>query len=290
MENASRLLKNTLILAASTIVLRLFTLFFQSYLATSIGAEKLGVFGVIASVGVVFSTISISGIRFSVTRIVAEEESRGNHYPHSLMRCAFLYASFFGIVSGLALYMGAGIFSRFWVTDPAAKSALRIMAVAMPLIAVGSVAEGFFTAKQKVFRIVVIEIGAQILRMLFVVLAFSKHLRLCVTDILSFGMLIGEGVLAVMLLLLYIAETVNKKEQFPTGKNFPRIARTALPLAVSAYMRTGISSLGQTVIPHGLKRSGMNSALAFSTYGIITQMALPVIMFPAALLGALQNL
>ena len=52
MESASKLLKNTLILAASTVLLRLFTLFFQSYLASSIGAEKLGLFGIISSVGV----------------------------------------------------------------------------------------------------------------------------------------------------------------------------------------------------------------------------------------------
>ena len=31
----------------------------------------------------------------------------------------------------------------------------------------------------------------------------------------------------------------------------------------------------------------MGSASAFSTYGVISQMSMPVIMFPAALLGAL---
>jgi len=117
MENAAKLLKNTLILAASTILLRLFALFFQSYLASAIGSEKLGVFGIISSVGVVFATIAISGIRFSVTRLVAEEESKGNHNPHSLMRFAFLYASFFGAVSGVAMFFGANLLARYWVMD-----------------------------------------------------------------------------------------------------------------------------------------------------------------------------
>ena len=245
MESASKLLKNTLILALSTIILRFFTLFFQSYLASAIGAEKLGVFGIISSVGVVFATVSISGIRFSVTRLVAEEESQGNPYPHSLMRCAFLYASFFGMLSGITMFFGADLLSHYWVMDSSVASALRIMAISMPLIAFGSVAEGFFAAKQKVFRLVIVEIGAQILRILFVMLAFSKKIPLSVTDILSVGMLIGEGSLAVGMLLLYFAETINKKENSPTDKNLRRLGNTALPLAVSAYMRTGLSSLGQ---------------------------------------------
>ena len=290
MESASKLLKNTLILALSTIVLRFFTLFFQSYLASAIGAEKLGVFGIISSVGVVFATVSISGIRFSVTRLVAEEESQGNPYPHSLMRCAFLYALFFGMVSGLTMFFGADLLSHYWVMDSSVASALRIMAISMPLIAFGSVAEGFFAAKQKVFRLVVVELAAQISRILFVMLAFSKNIPLSVTDILSVGMLIGEGSLAVGMLLLYFAETINKKEVTPTDKNLRRLGKTALPLAVSAYMRTGLSSLGQIIIPHGLKKSGMKSSAAFSTYGVITQMAFPIVMFSAALLGALGEI
>jgi len=290
MDRASKLLKNTLILALSTILLRFCTLFFQSYLASSVGAEKLGIFGIISSVGVVFATISISGIRFSVTRLVAEEESRGNPNPHSLMRCAFIYATFFGTLSGLVLFAGADMLSEHWVMDSSVASALRIMAIAMPLISLGSVAEGFFTAKQKIFRLVATELGAQLLRILFVVLAFLKNINLSVTDILSVGMLVGEGALSVGILILYFTHTINKKEKLPTNKNLRRIGKTALPLAVSAYMRTGLSSLGQIIIPRGLRKSGMGSTAAFSTYGVITQMALPVVMFPAALLGALGEI
>lgn len=290
MESASKLLKNTLILAASTIILRLFALFFQSYLASSIGAQQLGIFGIISSVGTVFATISISGIRFSVTRLVAEEESRGNPNPHSLMRCAFLYACVFGTVSGVMMFFGADFLSHHWVMDSSVTGAIRIMAISMPLIALGSVAEGFFTAKQKIFRLVVVELGAQVLRIIFVIFAFSNSLKTGVTEILSFGMLIAEGSLAVGMLILYFAAMLHKKENSPADKNLRRLGKTALPLAVSAYMRTGLSSLGQIIIPRGLRKSGMGSAAAFSTYGVITQMALPVVMFPAALLGALGEI
>lgn len=287
MNKAAQLLKNTLLLALSSILLRLCALCFQAYLAGKIGSEQLGIFGIISSVGVVFATVSISGVRFSVTRLVAEEESRQNNYPHSLMRCAFLYALTFGGVSGGVLYAAAQALSHYWVMNEAAATALRIMALSMPFIAFGSVAEGYFTAKQKIFRLVFIQFMAQLLRIAFVAVCLTTLKNYNVTDVLAAGMLLSEAVLALGLIGLYIIDAAGKKEEKPQKRNLPRLMKTALPLAVSAYMRTGLSSLGQIIIPHGLRRSGMGSASAFSTYGVISQMSMPVIMFPAALLGAL---
>lgn len=287
MNSASQLLKNTLLLAASTIILRLCALCFQAYLAARVGSEQLGIFGIISSVGVVFATIAISGVRFSVTRLVAEAQSNGNNYPHSLMRCAYLYAALFGGASGAVLYFGAEALSHYWVMNTSAAAALRIMALSMPLIAFGGVAEGYFTAKQKVFRLVLTEFIAQLIRIAFVVLCFTTMKGFLVTNILASGMLVSEGVLALGMLVLYVLEAAGKKEETPQKRNLPRLIKTALPLAVSAYMRTGLSSLGQIIIPRGLRRSGMGSASAFSTYGVISQMSMPVIMFPAALLSAL---
>lgn len=290
MNSASKLLKNTLLLAASTIILRLCALFFQAYLAARVGSEQLGIFGIISSVGVVFATIAISGVRFSVTRLVAEEESLGNSRPRSLMRCAYTYAAIFGGGSGLAMYLGAGMLSHYWVMNLEATTALRVMALSMPLIALGSVAEGYFTAKQKVLRLVLSQFIAQVLRIGFVAGCFSFTKGFSVINILSAGMLVSEAVLALSLLVIYIAEMSGKKETTPKERNFIRLGKTALPLAISAYMRTGLSSLGQIIIPHGLRRSGMGSSSAFSTYGVISQMSMPIIMFPAALLGALGEI
>ena len=289
MKSASRLLKNTLMLAASTILLRLCALCFQAYLAGKVGAEQLGVFGIVSSVGVVFATIAISGVRFSVTRLVSEEESLGNENPHSLMRSAYIYALFFGGISAVAMYYGSKALSSYWVMNETAKIPLRIMAVSMPLISIGAVAQGYFTAKQKIFRLVFTEVLAQLLRIFYVVLSFYLK-RTDVITVLASGMLVSEAVLSVGMISLYLLDTVGKKESSPKKNCFPVLIKTALPLAVSAYMRTGLSSLGQVIIPRGLRKSGMGSSSAFSMYGVITQMSFPVIMFPAALLNALGEI
>lgn len=292
MKDAAYLLKNTLLLAVSSIVLRLIGLCFQAYLAAKVGAQELGLFGIISSVGVVFATISISGVRFGVTRLAAENISSSNPYPRTLMKCAFSYCTVFGLLSGVVLYIGAPLFSRHWVMDLSAVPALRLMALSMPLISFGAAAEGYFTAKQKVFRLVATELFAQLVRISFVVIFFTllpeKNVKPSL--ILAAGSFAGESVLALGMLVLYFFEVRGKKEHNRPKGEFTILVKTAFPLAVSAYMRTGLSSLGQIIIPRGLRKSGMGSAGAFTTYGVIGQMAMPVIMFPAALLNALGEI
>ena len=290
MSNAPQLMKNTLLLAASSILLRLCALCFQAYLAAKVGAQELGVFGIIASVGVVFATVSISGVRFSVTRLAAEEISRGNKFPHTLMRCAFSYAAFFGCLAGTVMFFGAPFLSKHWVMQISAAPPLKIMALSMPLIALGSCAEGYFTAKQKIFRLVISEVFAQAARIVFVVFSFNVHKNFNSADVLAKGFFAAESALSVSLLLLYVFESFGNKENGKKKKHFKNLVGTALPLAVSAYMRTGLSSLGQIIIPRGLRKAGMGAASAFSTYGVIGQMSMPVIMFPAALLTALGEI
>jgi len=290
MTDAKKLLKNTVFLTLGTAVMRLCALCFQAYLAKKAGAETLGVYGVTASVGAVFATVAISGVRFGVTRLASEEMSCGNDYPCRLMCCAFSYAAFFGIGSGLAMYFSAEALSGYWIMNSSAADALRIMSLSMPAISLGAAVQGYYTAGQKVLRLVITEFCTQLLRMGYVAACFAKAPDVSAVTVLSRGMLLGESLLSGFLLIIYMCDTTGKKERKPSSGNLRRLTKTALPLAVSAYMRTGLSSLGQVIIPRGLKSSGMGSKSAFSTYGIISQMSMPVIMFPAVLLNSLGEI
>ena len=290
MDNAAKLLKNTLLVASGSIILRLCALFFQSYLAAKAGAGQLGFYGIISSVGVVFATIAISGVRFAVTRLAAEQYSLGNSYPHSLMRSAFFYGMMFGLLSGGVMYLASDALSRYWVMEASSAMPIRIISVSMPFISAGAIVEGYFTAKQKIFRLVTAETSSQLIRICFVIISFGKLGKENAMEILSAGSFAGEASLSVILLVLYFFESFGKKERKKSKKNLSALTNTALPLAVSAYMRTGLSSLGQIIIPRGLRKSGMGADAAFVTYGIIGQMAFPVIMFPAALLNALGDI
>ncbi|MEE0867336.1 MAG: oligosaccharide flippase family protein [Clostridia bacterium] len=286
--NAGTLLKNTLLLSVSSIAIRFIGLLFQIYLAKNVGAEGLGIFGLISSAYTIFVTVSISGMRFSLTRLVAEEEGLGNPYPKRLVSTGLFYALSFGLISFFLLFNLSSFIAQKWICTDYARLPLKILSFSLPFISISAVFDGYFSAKQKILRLVILQLLDQLLRIGTTVFCFSK-VRGAINhpcDVLSLSSLCGEVFCALAVLWLYTLEARKKTDKAPHNKNIPRLLKTAMPLAISAYMRTGLSSLGHIIIPYGLRRSGMGGSGAFITYGIIHQMSFPVLLFPIAVLSA----
>ena len=61
-----------------------------------------------------------------------------------------------------------------------------------------------------------------------------------------------------------------------------RMLHIAVPLALSAYARSTLTTLQHLLVPRGLKAAGFSADRALSGYGTIQGMVLPVIFFPPA--------
>ena len=64
----------------------------------------------------------------------------------------------------------------------------------------------------------------------------------------------------------------------------------AFPVAISAYVRSALSTVEHLTIPWGLKKSGLKASVALSSYGVLHGMVFPLIFFPASVLGAFSSL
>ena len=69
-----------------------------------------------------------------------------------------------------------------------------------------------------------------------------------------------------------------------------RILRITVPVALTSYLRSGLSTIKQLIIPSSLQRSGMNSSNSLIAYGIVNGMAMPIIMFPVILVTSFSGL
>ena len=73
-------------------------------------------------------------------------------------------------------------------------------------------------------------------------------------------------------------------------KTSSKIFTILIPIALTSYIRSGISTIKQFIIPISFEKSGLNCSQALSDYGIIASMTMPIIMFPAVFLSLLSNL
>ena len=290
-ENAHKIFVNTLMLTSATLVMRGVGLIFQVYLAGRIGASAIGVYSLIMSVYTMFTTLGSGGIRFAVTRLTAASLAEGGSVRRTV-GSALCYSLSFGLFSCACLYFGGGFIAARWIGSDGCAPALRVLALSLPFISMSAVFGGYFTGVERVIRSVCVNILEQLSRIFttVILLGLAPAGIGGVCGALAAAALFGEAVSFTALAVLYLIDVRRLPRGSGKGRYIRSLFGTAMPIAVSSYMRTGLNSLGHILIPKGLQRSGAAFDAAFASYGAIHGMAFPVLLFPSALLTALAEL
>ena len=78
---------------------------------------------------------------------------------------------------------------------------------------------------------------------------------------------------------------------FHWEKDFSRkMIHIALPIALSSYARSGLSTVEHLLVPSALVKSGLSYADALSLIGVLHSMVLPVLLFPTAIVSSFASL
>jgi stage V sporulation protein B len=286
---------DTALLTVSAIVMRCIGMAFQVWLVGRIGASGIGLYQLVASVNILCVTFAVSGIRFTTTRLISEEigsESWGS-IGKAMGRCV-CYALFFGLAAFAVLFLCAEPIGFLWVGDARTVMSLEIVAFRMPFVAVSSVLGGYFIATGRAYK----SAGAQFVEQLIgigLVMFFLSRApendleRSCAA--VSLGGTIADAASMLIVSCLYIQDRRRyRREGGSSLRLTQRMFKIAVPLALSAYARTSLSTLEELLVPRKLKASGMSANEALAGYGTITGMVFPIIGFPACLLSAMAEI
>ena len=290
-----RLLKNTALLTGTTLLMSLIGIAFQAWLAGRIGAAGVGLVQLVGSVTALGATFAISGIRFASTRLVAEElgAERGEGVPAAMRRCLG-YAGVFGTAAGLILWFCALPIGEGWIGDGRTVLSLRLSAFSMPCISLCAAISGYFTACGRLLRPTLIHLAEQLIGILlsawFLYRAPRGNVEACCAAVVCGRMLADLA----SLLMLALACREDLQRHFPlrsAGRGqTERLLKIALPLASSAYARSGLGTAQHLLVPRGLRASGQSADQALAGYGVVHGMALPLLLFPSCLLASAAEL
>lgn len=290
------LIINTFLLTFSTIILGLLGMLFRIYLSNKIGSEGMGLFQLIMSINVFACTISISGIRLTLTRLIAEEIGKNNKNKIKyLLKCGFLYTLFFSTIAGLILYNKSDFISEVLIGDIRAKVPLQILAFSMPFVGISSCFNGYFYGLRKVIKSIAsdfIENTTMIIVVAFFVTSFFNGNLEYICSFITLGMSLGSIVACFCAYIMYIFEkkNLNNTTRFETKSVFREILSVSLPIAGSAYIQTFLKSVEDVLIPKTLKLSGSSKSTSLSIFGMIKGMALPLLNFPSIFLASFSTL
>ena len=283
---------NGMLLSLVGFAMRAVAIFLGAYVLGVIGAEGIGLQGLIATVYAFAITFATSGVSLSVTRLVAASIGSGGT-GERILRAAFLYAAIFGSAATALLLSLAGVIGQNILSDPRAIDALRILALSLLPVALSSVISGYFVAVRRVTLNAAVQILGQIMRIALTVILLINIERGDVqsaTCALALSTAITEGVCFLFAFIEYLFDRRIYRSLTVKGYDVSSVAGMALPLAFSAYVRSFLMSVEHSLIPKRLVDRGNTRAEALSSYGYLSGMALPIILFPMTPLSSFSGL
>ncbi|MBR7112432.1 MAG: polysaccharide biosynthesis C-terminal domain-containing protein [Clostridia bacterium] len=295
MKTKQQYFYNALLLTAVSLLMRTVSVAFNVYVSSKVGAEAMGLLSLVSGVYGFSVTLATSGIHLATVRTVAErlKLTEGRENKKCLLAC-LSYATFFGAIAGVLLFLLARPIGVYVLKDTRTVKALTLLAFTLLPIAISTVFNGYFNAVRRAYKNAIAQITEQAIKITFtgylLVLVAPKTVEGSILAILLGGAT-AETLTLLLNLILYLADKRHFKhiKQQKIGIKI-NVASVALPVAISAYMRSGLLTIEHILIPRGLQSYGSGNSAALAAYGSLQGMALPVILYPAAILASFSAL
>ena len=295
----NRLFTGTLILTAVGFLNRILGFFYRMFLSQTFGEENMGIYQLLTPVIVLSYSIAVSGIETSVSKYIAEcGSSQKSSLRPGILKVGVFLSVALSILTGFFLFEYAGPVSEHFLLEKRCTSLVRIYAVSLPLSAIHSCISGYYFGLKKTGVPAFSQLLEQFVRII-TVFFLCRHI-LCGGNtpsiaVASVGLVVGELSSAVFCLLCI---WLQDQSAFPFSGSYSsldpailkKILLLSLPLTMNRLILNLFHSIEAVSIPNRLLLWGLSGSDALSLYGVLTGMALPLILVPSTLTNSLSVL
>ena len=307
MNKKQLFIKNALILSSVSIVMRGISVSFNAYINNKIGPESMGLFTLVMSIYSFALTIALSCVNLSATRLTSEKSAllqgadskSWKNAMRGVVRSTVTYSLIFSVSTAFCLYIFSGFIAKNFLGDIRTLKSLRILAFTLPPISLSSALSGYFTGLRKVSKNAVIAFSEQFMKIIvtstaLVMITPGNVESACIAVV--GGSALSEAFSLILNIIMFIFDSKMPPGQ-KSGNDLILIntklrdtVAISLPSALGTYARQGLTTLEHLAIPKGLRKSGLTESAALSAYGLMQGIALPLVMFPYAVIGSFTSL
>ncbi len=279
-------LLGTALLTATGLASRVIGFFYRIFLSHTIGAQGLGIYQLIFPVFALGIAFCAAGIQTAVSKYTAEAEGAGR-CPQVCLYAGLVLSVSLSVLCAFIIYSGSDTIAVTILDEPRCGMLLRIISLALPLAAIHSCINGYYYGLQKTFVPSVSQLLEQVCRVLCVYLIYricQNQERTVTAAMAVWGIVFGE--LAGALFSLTVMRFSRCRRNF--GVCLRQIFSFSLPLTANRVLINFINSTEAILIPVCLKFYGYSNEDALSIFGILTGMAMPMILFPSVLTNSVS--
>lgn len=287
MFSGHKLLKGAAILTGAGLISRIMGFFFRIFLSHAFGEESVGLYQLIFPVYTLCMSLSTGGIQTAVSRSVAEKVSQKKEgEAKNILRIALCLTMVISLIEILIVQQNADCIAVSFLGDARCSEMLLIISYALPCAAVHSCICGYSFGLQNAKLPAVTQLIEQGFRIFFVLLAvvlLRNSGRTPTIHLAAAGIVAGELAAALSSGRILAGQRLSSPTRIRTVlKNTRELLGLSLPLTANRTAVTLLQSIEATSIPACLKLYGLSTSEAIATYGVLTGMALPCILFPSA--------
>lgn len=300
MNQRQYLIKGTFLLTAAGLLTRIAGFFYKIFLSRTIGAKEIGLFQLTLPVFSLCMAIACGGIQTAISRFTAQYHAKKeNSAARRILLCGLLLAAGLAALCALLLSVYSHWIAENYLLEPSCQILLQIIACSLPFAVVHSCITGYFIGIKNVSVSAVSQMIEQLLRILTVVIffmLFQRAGRIMDARIMALGQVAGE--LSSALYCMYSLcqkqpDSVSDEKISCTlsySDGLRQILSVSMPLSLNRVFMCVLQSMEAALLPQKLQQYGLTSHNALASYGTLTGMALPLILFPTAVTSAISTL
>lgn len=285
-HKAHPLITGTLLLTTAGLLARILGFFYRIFLSRTIGAEGLGIYQMIFPVYGIFFSLCAGSIQTAISRFIAADP---DHAKRTLLS-GFSISFTLSLAAALMIRHFSEPLAEHILLEPRCAPLLSVMAFAIPCTSIHACICGYYYGKEKVSVPAASQLLEQMIRIFTVFLLVSVCIekQIPVTVSLAvFGLVAGEAGSALFVLIFFL---LFHEFHENTGRSYsvgPALLALAAPLMANRLVLNLLQSTETIMIPERLTVYGLTRSQAVRTYGTLTGMAMPFVLFPSALVNSL---
>lgn len=311
MRKKNPFLTGTLILTLAGFFSRLIGFFYRAFLSQTFGEEGMGIYQLLSPAMALTFSLTAAGIQTAVSKFTASETTTHDHRASLHVLCAgFLISMPLSTLCTFFLYQYADMIAVTFLQESRSAPLLRIFALSIPFCSLHSLINGYFYGIKRAGIPALTQIIEQLTRVGSVFLLcdyLQSHQQVPQISCAVIGLTVGECFSSLIsLIIVYMrffhleqkgaclfsqaARSCGHISRLYDNASIPvmlkKIFFLAAPLTASRIAVNILQSIEAVSIPSCLVRHGFSQSQALSVYGVLTGMALPLILFPTALINS----
>lgn len=298
MSRKRTIIKGTFILTMTGFATRFMGFFYRIFLSHTFGEEGVGLYQLVFPIYALCFSLTSAGIELALSRCIAARMTKGKHKEAREL----LYTSLFltvtaSVIVTLILQKYSLPISQAFLHEPRCADLLVILSYAFPFASVHSCICGYYFGLKQTGIPAVSQFVEQTARILSVYLLYLYGVRVGIrfgVSIAVAGLIAGEIFSSVFclraLLGRHVLASLSRFHFRGCTRHSRELLALSVPLTASRVLLNLLQSIEAVSIPVRLQNYGMSLSESLSTYGVLTGMALPCILFPSAITNSVSTM